>query len=742
MNFDLRSHTILMAIAGSRCYGIHRPDSDIDIKGVAIPPKEFFMGFAHRFEQAEGSDNLSCFIDDFSDAEKEIIKISKLEGSIYDVRKFISLAAECNPNILDVLFCRDEEIIVRTKFSDTLRNERDLFISAKAKHTYSGYAFSQLKRIKSHRTWLLNPPKKKPERKDFKLPEQTLIPKEHLEAVRATIKVKLDSWNIGLDAATDSEKIHIQEQILSYLSEFSAGLGMTVEDANWLAAARNIGLDENFIHILQLEREYESAKRYWDQYQVWEKNRNVERAKLEAQSGYDCYSSDTEFLTDTGWKQFNNVTKDDRLATIYIGENNTLHKFGMIEYQNYIDRFSGKFTGELYNFFGTHTDTLVTPNHRMLYRYVEKNTGKKYSYQLSDAASLPNCFDFLHTIIPVTKVYKNPEVSGTDLPVTTYLRLMGWYLSDGTMAFRGGKPRFVRISQKKGGRLHRSLSAFNYKYKTKAKTGLYSYIRKPNKFRNYEITEVNLVVNNKPIVNKLAAECGFRKNKRIPRWIFSLSKRLKETLLDAMILGDGTIRNTSLKSIIYYTNLKGLADDVQELALLCGWETSLWGPYKVEGEYDPMYHIHINKNAANFKNMAKSKNIKKVPVENFDIVCFTVPNETLVTRRNGKISFHGNSKHAAHLVRLLKCGKEILLTGKVNVWRGPSETGPNDAEELMEVRNGKFSYDELIEWTDKEIKEIDSIYNTSTYVIPKSADRVAIDNLCVSLVEDFLSGSK
>ena len=64
---------------------------------------------------------------------------------------------------------------------------------------------------------------------------------------------------------------------------------------------------------------------------------------------------------------------------------------------------------------------------------------------------------------------------------------------------------------------------------------------------------------------------------------------------------------------------------------------------------------------------------------------------------------HGyDTKHAMHLIRLLRMGVESLRDEEVIVKRP-------DAKELLEIRNGSWSYDEIIKYAesmDKEVREV------------------------------------
>lgn len=100
------------------------------------------------------------------------------------------------------------------------------------------------------------------------------------------------------------------------------------------------------------------------------------------------------------------------------------------------------------------------------------------------------------------------------------------------------------------------------------------------------------------------------------------------------------------------------------------------------------------------------------------------------TERNPKraaieAKFGYDTKHAMHLVRLMRMGKEILGEGKVLVFRP-------DAEELLAIRDGAWSYEEVVDFAAESDKELDNFYKTSP--LPKEPPRDMIDALCSEVV--------
>jgi len=704
----IKDGLILLVQHGSKAYNCHTEDSDDDYRGVCIPPKQYYYGVLNRFEQAELKDP---------------------DAVVYELQKFIRLATECNPNIMEILWVDESDRIFVSSIGEELISNRDLFLSKKIFYTMRGYAFNQIKRMKTHRNWLLNPVKEPLSRKEMGLPDQSLIPKDHLEALNAQIKKEIDKFNFDfLDNLTRAERIGIQE----IMSEMLVSLKINSDDM-YLATARKLGASDNLIEAMRKERDYENQKRAYKNYQEWIKNRNPKRAADEAKYGFDCYIEETEFLTESGWKKFDDIADSDKLATIFI--NNTDRPMEHrpdhlgIEFQNYTEKFDSLFTGNLYKLKTFHHECIVTPNHRMLIRKVERDSNKKYDWELKEVSNLYDTFEILDSVTPNKKNYSSEKFFNfKSLPIRplTFLRLMGWYLSDGSASFRDNKIKYINISQIKNGKLYSSMKKFYNKYKDLG-VSFYEYEREPNEFNKNKHIEAVLSIRNKKIINAIYDNCSNKYNKRIPRWVFKLSKQQMNALLHGLIGGDGTkkITENGFKYSVYYSTLIGLADDVQELAMACGYTSSLYGPYAVNGT--DMYHIHINAEQNKFRKCIRSKNISKEFVKNKRIVCFTVPNSTLITRLNGHINFHGNCKHAYHVARLYTMCEEILSTGKVIVKRP-------DREMFMDIRNGKWSYDELMEFAENKNKKCEELYENST-VIPHSPNKKEIDKLCISLVE-------
>lgn len=73
-----------------------------------------------------------------------------------------------------------------------------------------------------------------------------------------------------------------------------------------------------------------------------------------------------------------------------------------------------------------------------------------------------------------------------------------------------------------------------------------------------------------------------------------------------------------------------------------------------------------------------------------------------------------DTKHAMHLVRLLRMGIEALRDGEIIVKRP-------DAEELLAIRNGKLTYEEILEYAEHMDHEIREVWYKKTE-LPKKPD--------------------
>lgn len=96
-----------------------------------------------------------------------------------------------------------------------------------------------------------------------------------------------------------------------------------------------------------------------------------------------------------------------------------------------------------------------------------------------------------------------------------------------------------------------------------------------------------------------------------------------------------------------------------------------------------------------------------------------------LNHRNKKKSEEGLLKHAMHLIRLLLMGTEILEGKGINTYR------KEDRNFLLDIRNGKYTYDEIFEMVDEYEKIFD--YAAKNSPLPKKVDFNKIEEFVVEL---------
>ena len=138
--------TILRVPAGSTLHGLHISGTDDrDEMGICIEDLDAAMGFT-EFEQyiyrtaAERTGK--------QDAPSQA---GDLDLTIYSLRKFLRLAMQGNPQIIQCLFVPSNLCVVKDSLGQDLQEKAPLIVSRKAGYRYLGYLESQRQRLLGER---------------------------------------------------------------------------------------------------------------------------------------------------------------------------------------------------------------------------------------------------------------------------------------------------------------------------------------------------------------------------------------------------------------------------------------------------------------------------------------------------------------------------------------------------------------------------------------------------------------
>ena len=273
----VEDHIIFSCIIGSKAYGISTPESDTDEAGIMIPGKEYFFGAIKSFDQFQGYDT---------------------DKTVYNFKKAIKLITENNPNMLDLLCIPERCIIKITPYWQEIMDNSKLFISKKCKYTFSGYAISQINRIKTHRQYILNPPKTKPMRADYKLKDISIFETCQLKALINVESIfdyvqenKRELFLNQLDTIYGNEIVPLFHKYLNPDRKTVAldflNTALCSQLNTFLSLGKESYVKDEFVEEAEKELKFQNDLRNWKRYEEWKKSRNKKRAVMEEKIGFD-----------------------------------------------------------------------------------------------------------------------------------------------------------------------------------------------------------------------------------------------------------------------------------------------------------------------------------------------------------------------------------------------------------------------------------------------------------------------
>lgn len=355
-----------------------------------------------------------------------------------------------------------------------------------------------------------------------------------------------------------------------------------------------------------------------------------------ANNNYACHDDHTELLTKRGWLHYNQIRYGDMVGTM----NPRTHRFEWQELQA-IHIFDHE--GDMVRLRSKHNfDVMVTPNHRMFITSEEYagrellRQGRFRAYQFVTADKV-KVGDYLPTSckpkngIPV-EMFEVPAVSYkrcnfNKVPVyksvsmEPFLSYVGWWIAEGWL-IEYNNTYTASLSQKasseaKCNSIDDAVSALPFGHRDRVSDGM----------RVWEVY-------GKSLLKWLEHNCGKGSyNKRLPDFVHDLPAVQQKMLLKALVGGDGTLHPSG--SMHFFTVSRQLADDVQALAIQCGYSSHC---------EKPMYNgvIPVSIRCVRHKAQLSSHHISRVPYVG-KVWCVSVPNGITITRRQGKMAITGNS---------------------------------------------------------------------------------------------------
>ncbi len=125
---EMKDHIIYSCIVGSRAYGLDHEESDLDRRGIYLPPAEMHWSLYGVPEQIEETGGTT-------------------DEVYFELQKFLVLSLKANPSVLECLYTPLVEI--KSELARELLESRNKLLSRLVYQTFNGYVLSQFKKLES-----------------------------------------------------------------------------------------------------------------------------------------------------------------------------------------------------------------------------------------------------------------------------------------------------------------------------------------------------------------------------------------------------------------------------------------------------------------------------------------------------------------------------------------------------------------------------------------------------------------
>ena len=357
---------------------------------------------------------------------------------------------------------------------------------------------------------------------------------------------------------------------------------------------------------------------------------------------WGCHDEETRILTKwRGFVYFRDLTDDDEVAQW----NSETRE---ISYTKPIVRTIRDWDQPLYHFKAKGLDMMLSGPHRMR---VNTQQGGEWGHWKTESAEEvaarggnvqfagyvrwlegSDCPSFYLPGLPVS-----PGYTGSDrrkFKMDDWLEFLGYYLSEGGLCYDGERPSCLKMSQRE---------TVNPEKTAKIRACLDRLKIPYSEFPNKQTGDINWTIYGKQFWGWMAEHVGTEGHlKRIPREFLQVSRRQLQVLFDAMVLGDGSVdARPRATNGSYHSTSKGLCEDFQEVCIKLGLRSTLSLHKPAEGNRRTRWRASWSE-GRDFQFNTPRQRVKRTPYHG-KVYCCAVPSGYIITERNGRIAYQGNT---------------------------------------------------------------------------------------------------